>query len=63
MKGTMRLFSRKSKWDRLWDAVADTLAEGGDSRLTKVTLGVVGSVVAATAASAAISAVRRSDEK
>ena len=59
----MRLFSRKSKWERLLDTVVDTLAEGGDSRLAKVALGVVGGVAAATAASAAISAVRRSDEK
>jgi hypothetical protein len=59
----MGLFSRKSNWERLWDTVADAVAEGGDSRLTKVALGVVGGVVAATAASAAISAVRRPDEK
>ena len=59
----MNLFSRKSKWERLWDTVAASLAEGGDSRLTKVALSVVGGVVAATAASAAISAARRSDEK
>lgn len=59
----MRLFSRKSKWERFLDTVVDTLAEGGDSRLTKVALSVVGGVAAATAASAAISAVRRSDEK
>jgi hypothetical protein len=59
----MHLFSRKSNWERLWDAVENAVSEGGDSRLTKVALGVVGGVVAATAASAAISAARSADEK
>jgi ABC-type Fe3+ transport system permease subunit len=59
----MRLFTRKSKWDRLMDAAAATLARSGARRLTKITLGVVGGAVAATAASAAVSSVRRQDEQ
>jgi uncharacterized protein (DUF697 family) len=59
----MRLFTRKSKWDRLMDAAEATLASAGARRLTKITLGVVGGAVAATAASAAVSSVRRQDEK
>jgi len=59
----MRLFTRKSKWDRLMDVAEATLASAGGRRLTKITLGVVGGAVAATAASAAVSSVRRQDEK
>ena len=59
----MRLFTRKSKWDRLMDVAEATLASAGVRRLTKITLGVVGGAVAATAASAAVSSVRRQDEK
>ena len=59
----MRLFTRKSKWDRLMDVAEAALASAGTRRLTKITLGVVGGAVAATAASAAVSSVRRQDEK
>lgn len=59
----MRLFSRKSKWDRLMDATAAALANAQASRLTKITLGVLGGAVAATAASAAVSSARSKDEK
>lgn len=59
----MRLFTRKSKWDRLMDAAAATLANTQTRRLTKITLGVLGGAVAATAASAAVSSARRQDEK
>jgi len=58
----MGLFTRKSKWDRLRDAAAATMASPDLRRATKVTLGVVGGAVAATAASAAVSAVRRQGE-
>jgi hypothetical protein len=58
----MRLFTRKSKWDRLWDAATATLTHVGFRRLAKVTLGVVGGAAAATAASAAVSSVRHQDE-
>ena len=58
----MRLFTRKSKWDRLWDAATATLTHVGVRRLAKVTLGVVGGAAAATAASAAVSSVRHQDE-
>ena len=59
----MRLFTRKSKWDRLMDAVVAALADARASRMTKITLGVVSGAVAATAASAAVSSARRQDEK
>jgi uncharacterized protein (DUF697 family) len=58
----MRLFGRKSKWDHVRDAAAEILANAETRRLTKVMLGVVGGVVAATAASAAVSSVRHQDE-
>jgi uncharacterized protein (DUF697 family) len=59
----LRLFTRKSKWDRLMDVAVATLANATGRRLTKITLGVVGGAVAATAASAAVSFARRQDEK
>ena len=59
----MRLFTRKSKWDRLMDAAVAALADARARRLAKVTLGVVGGAVAATAASAAVSSARHQDEK
>ena len=59
----MRLFTRKSKWDRFMDVAAATLASAGARRLTKIPLGVAGGAVAATAASAAVSSARRQDEK
>ena len=58
----MGFFSRKSKWDLLLESVASA-ADSETLRLaSKVTLGLVGGVVAATAASAAISARRHQDE-
>ena len=59
----MRLFTRKSKWDRFMDVAAATLASAGVRRLTKITLGVLGGAVAATAASAAVSSARDQDDK
>jgi uncharacterized protein (DUF697 family) len=44
-------------------AAAATLADARTRRLAKVTLGVVGGAVAATAASAAVSSARSQDEK
>jgi uncharacterized protein (DUF697 family) len=58
----MRLFTRKSKWDRLRDAATATLTHAGVRRLAKVTLGVMGGAAAATAASAAVSSARHQDE-
>jgi uncharacterized protein (DUF697 family) len=58
----MKLFTRKTRWDRLRDAATTAIADAGLRRLTKVTLGVVGGAVAATAASAAVSSVRHQDE-
>lgn len=59
----MRLFTRKSKWERVMDAATAIIANTELRRLSKVTLGVVGGAVAATAASAAVSSVRNQDEK
>jgi uncharacterized protein (DUF697 family) len=58
----MRLFTRKTKWDRLKGAATAAIAGAGTRRLIKVTLGVVGGAVATTAASAVVSSVRQQDE-
>jgi uncharacterized protein (DUF697 family) len=59
----MRLFNRKSKWERLMDLAVAALANAQARRVAKVTLGVVGGAAAATAASAAVSSARHQDEK
>lgn len=58
----MRIFRRKSRWERLLGAAVATMAKGGLRRAAKVTVGVVGGAAAATAASAAISSIRHQDE-
>lgn len=58
----MRLLRRKSNWDRLKDITAEAISSGDFRRVAKVTLSVAGGAVVATAASAAISAIRRQDE-
>jgi hypothetical protein len=58
----MGLFTRKSKWDLLLETVEAASANDTVRLASKVTLGVVSGVVAATAASAAISALRHEDE-
>ena len=58
----MRLFRRRSKWDRMLDSMATMTAKAGLGRLSKVGAGVIGGVAAATAASAAISSIRHKDE-
>jgi hypothetical protein len=45
------------------DAAAAALADARTRRLAKITLGVIGGTVAATAASAAVSSARSQDEK
>jgi hypothetical protein len=77
----MKLFRRKSKWDRIMDAVTSAAAggavrkagkstvdavtsaaaSGGVRKAGKVSAGVIGGAVAATVASAAVSAVRDRD--
>jgi hypothetical protein len=61
--GQMGLFKRKSRWDEVLESVATVASSGGIRRLSKVTLAAVGGAVAATAASAAVSAVRRQEQK
>ena len=58
----MRLFKRKSRWERILDAMAAAMAKGGLRRMAKVTAGVVGGAAAATAASAAVSSIRHQNE-
>lgn len=58
----MGFFTRKSKWDLLLETVESATSSGTVRLASKVTLGVVGGAVAATAASAAISALRHQSE-
>lgn len=58
----MGFFTRKSKWDLLLESVESAVSSDIARLASKVTLGVVGGAVAATAASAAISALRHQDE-
>jgi hypothetical protein len=60
--GQMGLFTRKSKWDLLLESVESATSNETVRLASKVTLGVVGGAVAATAASAGISALRHRDE-
>ena len=58
----MKLFTRKSKWDHIMDVAESALAKAEMGRVTKVTAGVIGGALAATAASAAISFIRHQDD-
>lgn len=58
----MRMFGHKTRWDRLREVAAATAASLGTRQVGKVTLGVVGGAVAATVASAAVSAARHGDD-
>ena len=58
----MGMFTRKSKWDLLLESVLSATSSDTVRLASKVTLGVIGGVVAATAASAAISAARHQEE-
>lgn len=58
----MKLFTRKSKWDRIMDVAETAMAKADMGRISKVAAGVVGGALAATAASAAISSIRHQDD-
>jgi hypothetical protein len=58
----MKIFRRKSKWDRIMDVAETAMAKADMGRVTKVTAGVIGGALAATAASAAISSIRHQDD-
>lgn len=58
----MRLFRRKSRWERVLDAVTTTMAKGSLRRLSKLSAGVIGGAAAVTAASAAVSSIRHKDD-
>lgn len=59
----MKLLRRKSRWEKLLESASEVAAGGSVRQAAKVTLGVVGGAVAATAASAAISTIRRQDQQ
>jgi hypothetical protein len=63
MKLLMKLFRRKSRWDRIMNTVTSAASRGGVRDAGKVTVGVVGGAVAATVASAVVSAARDRDEE
>jgi len=54
----VKLLRRKSRWEKLIESTANVAAASSVRQAAKVTLGVVGGAVAATAASAAISTIR-----
>lgn len=58
----MRLFTRKSKWDRLREVAVAAATSPSTRHAGKVTLSVVGGAVAATLASAAVSAARHGNQ-
>jgi hypothetical protein len=58
----MKIFRRKSKWDRIMDVAETAMAKADMGRVTKVTAGVIAGALAATAASAAISSIRHQDD-
>jgi uncharacterized protein (DUF697 family) len=58
----MKLFERKSTWDRLLEAAITKATSGVTRQVGKVTLTVVGGAVAATIASAAVSSLRREED-
>jgi hypothetical protein len=59
----MRMFHRKSNWERFMEAVATVTPLGAARRAGKVTLGLLGGAATATAISAAVSSARRRSEK
>ena len=62
----MKLFKRKSNWDRVRDAMTTTMEEamanGGLRRVTRMAASAIGGAIAVAAASAAISSVRHQDD-
>jgi hypothetical protein len=59
----MGLFRRKSKWDEVLESITTVASSGAVRRVSKMTLAALGGAVAATAASAAVSTVRRQEQK
>lgn len=59
----MSIFHRKSAWERALDAVLAASTTNAVRRTGKVTLGVLGGAVTATALSAAVSSARHRSEK
>jgi hypothetical protein len=55
-------FTRKSKWDELREVAFAAVKDPSARQAGKVTLTVVGGAVAATIASAAVSAARQGDK-
>jgi hypothetical protein len=59
----MGLFRRKSKWDEVLESITTVASSGAVRGVSKMTLAALGGAVAATAASAAVSTVRRQEQK
>jgi hypothetical protein len=57
----MGIFHRESTWDRVRDAAVDAATEVDPKQLAKVAVGVVGTALTATAASAVVSSLRARD--
>jgi hypothetical protein len=58
----MSIFHRKSTWERVLDGVVAASSADVVRRAAKVTLGVIGGAVGATAASAAVSTARHREQ-
>jgi hypothetical protein len=59
----VRIFHRKSVWERALDGVAGAATARSVRRTAKIPGGVVGGAATLTALSAAVSSARRSSEK
>lgn len=59
----MRIFSRKSPWDRFLDNVLGTVSRDNVRKTAKVAAGVTGGAVTAIAMSAAATAARKQEQK
>jgi hypothetical protein len=59
----MKLFHRKSAWERALDGVVAAATARSVRRAAKITAGAVGGAATLTALSAAVSSARRTDER
>jgi hypothetical protein len=59
----MKIFHRKSAWERALEGVVAVAAARSARRAAKITAGAVGGAATLTALSAAVSSARRRDKK
>jgi hypothetical protein len=59
----MKIFHRKSAWERALEGVVAATTARSLGRTAKITAGAVGGVATLTALSAAVSSARRRDKK